>query len=56
MITTSKEPKYSYLRRISGLILMTCSVLTLALSIQYAEAQKPVSKPNNKKGSPGVKG
>lgn len=40
MISTSKDPKYNYLSRISGLALMICSVFTLALSIQQAEAQK----------------
>lgn len=40
MITTSKDAKYSYLRRISGLALMICSVLALAISIQRAEAQQ----------------
>lgn len=40
MISTSKEPRYNYLRRISGLALMVCSVCTLALSIKQAEAQE----------------
>jgi hypothetical protein len=40
MISTSKDPKYSYLRRISSLVLMAGSAITLALSIQEAEAQK----------------
>ena len=40
MITKSNDPKYSYLRRVSGLALMICSVFALALSIQHAEAQK----------------
>lgn len=40
MISTSKEPGYSYLRRISGLVLMVCCVFALALSIQKTEGQK----------------
>ncbi|MES2645912.1 MAG: M56 family metallopeptidase [Bacteroidota bacterium] len=40
MITSSKEPKYSYLRRISALVVMTCAALILTLSIQGVEAQK----------------
>jgi TonB-dependent SusC/RagA subfamily outer membrane receptor len=44
MITTSKDPKYNYLRRICGLAVMISSVFALALSIQQAEAQKPVTK------------
>lgn len=39
MITTSKEPKYSYLRRISGLVLMIFSVAALTLTIQKVQAQ-----------------
>lgn len=40
MISTSKNPEHNYLGRISGLALMVCSVFTLALSIEQAEAQK----------------
>jgi TonB-dependent SusC/RagA subfamily outer membrane receptor len=40
MITTSKAPRYSYLRRISGLILMLVTTALLMLSIQQAQAQK----------------
>ena len=39
MITTSKEPRYSYLRRISGFVLMISSAIMLTLSIQQAKAQ-----------------
>lgn len=44
MISTSKDPKYNYLRRISGLALMICSAFTLALSLGQAEAQKSGKK------------
>ena len=40
MITTSKEPRYSYLRRLSGLVLMICSAIVLTLSIQQVKAQQ----------------
>ncbi|MDB5193792.1 MAG: hypothetical protein JWQ96_3355 [Segetibacter sp.] len=40
MITTSKEPKYSYLRRVSGLVVMLASAAILTLSIQQVQAQK----------------
>ncbi len=41
MITTSKHPSYSYLRRISGLCIMLSAAIVLTLSIQEAEAQRP---------------
>jgi len=44
MITISKHPKYSYLRRISGLGIMICSVFALALSVQQAQAQQADKK------------
>lgn len=40
MITTSKEPRYSYIRRLSGLALMICSTLFLTVSIQQVKAQQ----------------
>jgi hypothetical protein len=40
MITKSKEPKYNYLRRISGLALMISAMFFLTISIQKVEAQK----------------
>lgn len=42
MISTSKDAKYNYLRRVSGLVLMVCSAFTLTLSIRRVEAQKTV--------------
>lgn len=45
MITSSKLAKYSYLRRVSGLVVMIFSTAVLALTIQQAGAQqtkKPV--------------
>ena len=44
MITTSKEPRYSYIRRISGLILMIISAITLTVSIQKVQAQQKVQE------------
>lgn len=44
MITSSKNPSYIYLRRISGLIVMICSFAALGLSIQQADAQEPAKK------------
>ena len=51
MISTSKKPKYNYLRRISGLAIMVCAVFALALSIRHVEAQETgkVIKENPKK-------
>lgn len=46
MITTSYQPKYSYLRRISGLVLMVATALLLIISIEQAQAQ------TNKKVAP----
>ena len=39
MITTSNKPAYTYLRRLSGLVLMILITTTMALSVQHAEAQ-----------------
>jgi TonB family protein len=39
MITTSYQPKYSYLRRISGLVLMVATALLLIITIEQAQAQ-----------------
>ena len=44
MITTSKSPKYTYLRRVSGLAIMICCAGVLALSIQNTNAQQPAKK------------
>ncbi len=44
MITTSTIPKYSYLRRISGLAIMICSFFALAISIQHVQAQNNTLK------------
>jgi hypothetical protein len=55
MITTSKDPKHTYLRRISGLALMVCSVFTLALSIQQSEAQNAGKKIVTREKSVNVK-
>lgn len=46
MITASHEPKYSYLRRISGLVLMIATAAVLVVSIDQAYAQ------DKKKGPP----
>ncbi len=40
MITTSSEPRYSYLRRLSGLVIMIFSVVLLSLTIQRVETQQ----------------
>lgn len=48
MITTSHAPKYSYLRRISGLVLMVCTAVLLVLSIDQATAQKTPPPPPTK--------
>jgi TonB family protein len=40
MITTSKTPQYTYLRRISGLVVMVGSAIVLTLTVHQAEAQK----------------
>ena len=40
MITTSDTPTYSYLRRISGLVIMISSFFVLAFSLQVATAQQ----------------
>jgi hypothetical protein len=45
MITTSHAPKYSYLRRISGLVLMVATGICLVLSIDQAMAQTPPPPP-----------
>lgn len=55
MITTSKDPKYNYVRRICGLAVMLSAVFALALSIQNAEAQKPATKVKIKKVSDDLK-
>jgi hypothetical protein len=62
MITTSKQPRYSYLRRISGLAFMTVLVALLALTVQQAEAQdkqkaevKTTQKPATKTDAPSQK-
>ena len=39
MITTSKKPRFSYLRRITGLVFMTATILFTVLSIQKSLAQ-----------------
>jgi hypothetical protein len=50
MITTNKQSKYSYIRRISGLFLMATIALALTISIQYVQAQKTPKEdvPKNK--------
>jgi TonB family protein len=48
MITTSKTPQCTYLRRISGLVVMIGSAIVLTLTVQQAEAQKQ-EKPVEKK-------
>lgn len=45
MITTSRSPRYSYLRRISGLVLMLATAVVLVLSIQQVQAQEKVPPP-----------
>ena len=40
MITTSHQPKYSYLRRISGLAIMLLTAFVLMISIEQAQAQE----------------
>jgi TonB-dependent SusC/RagA subfamily outer membrane receptor len=40
MITTSHAPKYSYLRRVSGLALMIATTFALILTIERVQAQK----------------
>lgn len=52
MITTSPAPRYSYLRRISGLILMVFTGIILVLSIDNAMAQKAPPPPPKKNVSP----
>jgi hypothetical protein len=44
MITNSKSPKYSYLRRISGLVLMIATAALLVVSIDRAYAQDKKKK------------
>ncbi|QGW26905.1 M56 family metallopeptidase [Phnomibacter ginsenosidimutans] len=45
MITASHEPKYSYLRRISGLVLMIATAAVLVVSIDKAYAQDKKKTP-----------
>jgi len=45
MITTSTQPKYTYLRRLSGLAAMIIIVCTLAISVQRAQAQQTAQQP-----------
>ncbi|MCC6761074.1 MAG: TonB family protein [Chitinophagaceae bacterium] len=45
MITASHEPKYSYLRRISGLVLMIATAAVLVVSIDNAYGQKKTPPP-----------
>lgn len=45
MITSSHEPKYSYLRRISGLVLMIATAAVLVVSIDKAYAQDKKKTP-----------
>lgn len=45
MITTSQEPRFSYLRRISGLVVMVCMAVVLVFTIQEAVAQKAPPPP-----------
>jgi len=52
MITTSPAPRYSYLRRISGLILMVFTGIILVLSIDNAMAQKAPTPPPKKNVAP----
>ncbi len=52
MITTSPAPRYSYLRRISGLILMVFTGIMLVLSIDNAMAQKAPPPPPKSKVAP----
>lgn len=40
MITTSHAPKYSYLRRITGLVVIIFTAILLIFSIEYTQAQK----------------
>ncbi len=49
MITTSKQTKYSYIRRLSGLIVMTVLGFSLMLSIQYVQAHKTTKEVNKNK-------
>ncbi len=49
MITTSHAPKFSYMRRISGLVLMLFTSLLLVLNIDNATAQKAPPPPPPKK-------
>ncbi len=48
MITTSNNSKYSYMRRLSGLVLMAGSALLLTLSVQQSNAQTVISKKEKK--------
>lgn len=52
MITTSPAPRYSYLRRISGLMLMVFTGVILVLSIDNAMAQKAPPPPPKKNVTP----
>ena len=45
MITNSKTPSHSYLRRICGLVLMLTTTVLLVLSIEQAQAQKTAPPP-----------
>jgi TonB-dependent SusC/RagA subfamily outer membrane receptor len=49
MITTSKTPQFTYLRRVSGLVVMIASATILTLTVQQAEAQKQEKKAAAKK-------
>jgi len=50
MITTSKKPMFSYLRRISGLICMSITSLMLIVSIQKTQAQTTTNLPTTYDG------
>ena len=52
MITTSRQPKYSYLRRISGLVLMITTACLLVLGIEQVQAQKNPPPPPPAKTAP----
>ncbi|HSC53948.1 MAG TPA: TonB family protein [Phnomibacter sp.] len=52
MITRSTAPKYSYLRRISGFLLMILTGISLVLSIENAMAQKAPPPPPKKTVAP----
>ncbi len=44
MITTSENTTYSYLRRLSGLVLMAGAAIIVTLSVQQSNAQQPAPR------------